>query len=162
MIGHYLNPRTTRRSSASMRKRPSTLSTAWIRCCRSRRAAPSATASNAIATARCRHMPRSTRGRRRGRPHGRAPHQRGLRAVSQRGGGHPAGPARHSHHPKLPTSPCIRPSGADALAAHPGVRPHFTPTYASRLTQVELCFAKNERDVFTSKTGSGAKDSPIC
>jgi len=33
------------------------------------------------------------------------------------------------------------------LAEHPKVRFHFTPTYASRLNQVELWFAKIERDV---------------
>lgn len=42
------------------------------------------------------------------------------------------------------------------LAAHPAVRLHFTPTYSSWLNQVELWFAKIERDilargVFTSK-----------
>jgi len=33
------------------------------------------------------------------------------------------------------------------LAEHPKVRFHFTPTYSSWLNQVELCFAKIERDV---------------
>ena len=33
------------------------------------------------------------------------------------------------------------------LAAHPNVRLHFTPTYSSWLNQVELWFAKIERDV---------------
>jgi transposase len=33
------------------------------------------------------------------------------------------------------------------LARHPTVRLHFTPTYASWLNQVELWFAKIERDV---------------
>ena len=33
------------------------------------------------------------------------------------------------------------------LAAHPHVRLHFTPTYASWLNQVELWFSKIERDV---------------
>jgi transposase len=42
------------------------------------------------------------------------------------------------------------------LAAHPAVQLHFTPTYSSWLNQVELWFAKIERDViargvFTSK-----------
>ena len=41
------------------------------------------------------------------------------------------------------------------LIAHPNVRLHFTPTYASWLNQVELWFAKIERDllargIFTS------------
>jgi len=33
------------------------------------------------------------------------------------------------------------------LAAHPTVCLHFTPTYSSWLNQVELWFAKIERDV---------------
>lgn len=33
------------------------------------------------------------------------------------------------------------------LEAHPNVHMHFTPTYSSRLNQVELWFAKIERDV---------------
>jgi transposase len=42
------------------------------------------------------------------------------------------------------------------LAAHPTVRLHFTPTYSSWLNQVELWFAKIERDliargIFTSQ-----------
>jgi transposase len=36
---------------------------------------------------------------------------------------------------------------ADFLDAHPHVHMHFTPTYSSWLNQVELCFAKIERDV---------------
>ncbi len=35
------------------------------------------------------------------------------------------------------------------LQAHPNVRLHFTPTYSSWLNQVELWFAKIERDVIT-------------
>jgi transposase len=33
------------------------------------------------------------------------------------------------------------------LAAHPQVHLHFTPTYSSWLNQVELWFAKIERDI---------------
>jgi transposase len=35
----------------------------------------------------------------------------------------------------------------DFLTAHPNVQLHFTPTYSSWLNQVELWFAKIERDV---------------
>ena len=43
---------------------------------------------------------------------------------------------------------------------------HFTPTYSSWLNQVELWFAKIERDllargIFTSHPGPGAQDSPL-
>ena len=37
----------------------------------------------------------------------------------------------------------------DFLEAHPQVRLHFTPTYSSWLNQVEIWFAKIERDVIT-------------
>jgi len=48
------------------------------------------------------------------------------------------------------------------LAAHPKVRFHFTPTYSSCLNQVELWFAKIQRDVisrgvFTSVADLGNK-----
>src|ERR1700733_14202733 len=48
------------------------------------------------------------------------------------------------------------------LAAHPQVRFHFTPTYSSWLNQVELWFAKIQRDVirrgvFTSVADLGNK-----
>ena len=48
------------------------------------------------------------------------------------------------------------------LAAHPKVRFHFTPTYSSWLNQVELWFAKIQRDViargvFTSVADLGNK-----
>ena len=48
------------------------------------------------------------------------------------------------------------------LAEHPQVRFHFTPTYSSWLNQVELWFAKIQRDVirrgvFTSVADLGRK-----
>jgi transposase len=48
------------------------------------------------------------------------------------------------------------------LAEHPQVRFHFTPTYSSWLNQVELWFAKIQRDVirrgvFTSVSDLGRK-----
>ena len=47
--------------------------------------------------------------------------------------------------------------GEEFLVAHPNVHLHFTPTYSSWLNQVEIWFAKIERDViargvFTSVT----------
>jgi len=50
----------------------------------------------------------------------------------------------------------------DFLEAHPKVRFHFTPTYSSWLNQVEIWFAKIERDViargvFTSVTDPSRK-----
>jgi transposase len=48
------------------------------------------------------------------------------------------------------------------LTEHPQVSFHFTPTYSSWLNQVELCFAKIQRDVirrgvFTSVADLGNK-----
>src|SRR5262245_57480957 len=44
------------------------------------------------------------------------------------------------------------------LAAHPHVRLHFTPTYSSWLNQVELWFAKIERDVIARGIFTSVKD----
>jgi transposase len=44
------------------------------------------------------------------------------------------------------------------LAEHPQVRLHFTPTYASWLNQVELWFAKIERDVIARGVFTSVKD----
>jgi len=44
------------------------------------------------------------------------------------------------------------------LAEHPQVRLHFTPTYASWLNQVELWFAKIERDVIARGIFTSVKD----
>ena len=44
------------------------------------------------------------------------------------------------------------------LTAHPTVRLHFTPTYASWLNQVELWFSKIERDVIARGIFSSTRD----
>jgi len=44
------------------------------------------------------------------------------------------------------------------LAAHPSVQLHFTPTYSSWLNQVELWFAKIERDVIARGVFTSKKD----
>jgi transposase len=44
------------------------------------------------------------------------------------------------------------------LASHPRVRLHFTPTYSSWLNQVELWFAKIERDVIARGVFTSVKD----
>jgi transposase len=44
------------------------------------------------------------------------------------------------------------------LAEHPRVKLHFTPTYSSWLNQVELWFAKIERDVITRGVFTSVKD----
>jgi transposase len=46
----------------------------------------------------------------------------------------------------------------DFLAAHPNVHLHFTPTYSSWLNQVELWFAKIERDVIARGIFTSVKD----
>jgi transposase len=44
------------------------------------------------------------------------------------------------------------------LAAHPNIHMHFTPTYSSWLNQVELWFAKIERDVIVRGVFTSVKD----
>jgi transposase len=44
------------------------------------------------------------------------------------------------------------------LAAHPNVHMHFTPTYSSWLNQVELWFAKIERDVIARGVFTSVSD----
>jgi transposase len=44
------------------------------------------------------------------------------------------------------------------LAAHPRVHLHFTPTYSSWLNQVELWFAKIERDILARGIFSSVAD----
>jgi len=46
----------------------------------------------------------------------------------------------------------------DFLEAHPNVRLHFTPTYSSWLNQVELWFAKIERDLIYRGAFASVKD----
>jgi transposase len=46
----------------------------------------------------------------------------------------------------------------DFLQQHPNVRLHFTPTYSSWLNQVELWFARIERDVIARGIFSSVKD----
>ena len=62
--------------------------------------------------------------------------------------------SRDPHHPRQFLAHKTK-AGQDSLEAHPHVRLHFTPTYSSRLNQVDIWFAKIERDmiargVFTS------------
>ena len=44
------------------------------------------------------------------------------------------------------------------LAAHPNIHMHFTPTFSSWLNQVELWFAKIERDVIVRGVFTSVKD----
>ena len=52
-----------------------------------------------------------------------------------------AATSRRPHRARLPVE--------EFLAQHPKVRFHFTPTYSSWLNQVELWFAKIQRDVIS-------------
>jgi transposase len=47
---------------------------------------------------------------------------------------------------------------AEVLQSHPQVSLHFTPTYSSWLNQVELWFAKIERDVIARGVFTSVKD----
>ena len=50
------------------------------------------------------------------------------------------------------------PAVRDFLRDHPNVSLHFTPTYSSWLNQVELWFAKIERDVIARGVFTSVKD----
>jgi transposase len=47
---------------------------------------------------------------------------------------------------------------AEFLASHPEVRLHFTPTYSSWLNQVEIWFARIERDVIARGVFTSVRD----
>ena len=47
---------------------------------------------------------------------------------------------------------------AEFLASHPQIKMHFTPTYSSWLNQIELWFAKVERDVIARGIFTSVKD----
>ena len=138
-----------------MRKRRFKRSTASTPCCRCRPVAPSVTASNTTGMARSRCSRRSTRTPAkcsdrpcRGTPvpplssfsaTSSPPNRRDARSTSSR-----------TTSRRIRRRPC-----ETFLAAHPHVHLHFTPTYSSWLNQVELWFAKIERDllargIFTS------------
>ena len=56
-------------------------------------------------------------------------------------------PAADSYHPRQPLGPQNPTRSRDFLQQHPRVQLHFTPTYSSWLNQVEIWFAKIEREV---------------
>ena len=47
---------------------------------------------------------------------------------------------------------------SEFLESHPGVRLHFTPTYSSWLNQVEIWFARIEREVISRGVFTSVKD----
>jgi transposase len=70
-------------------------------------------------------------------------------------------PSGDPHHPRHKTA-LVR----EFLEQNPRVRFHFTPTYSSWLNQVELWFAKIEREViargvFTSVPDLAGKAAPL-
>jgi transposase len=68
-------------------------------------------------------------------------------------------PRRRALHVILDNLSAHKTKHVDAfLAAHPHVRLHFTPTYSSWLNQVELWFAKIERDVIARGIFTSVKD----
>jgi hypothetical protein len=100
-----------------------------IPSCRSRRDAPNATASNTTATAPSPYAALNTAT---GRVHGKTAARHTSRefvAFLQDLSGHKTQVVR------------------EFLQQHPRVRFHFTPTYSSWLNQVEIWFAKIEREV---------------
>ena len=151
-----------RRCSASTRRRRFKRWIAKTRCCRCRRGAPSGMASSTTGTARCRCMPPST--------------PRPARCWARRPSGTPRRSSSRSSPTSWSTSPRAKRSTSSPTTSRRtrpsasrsswqsirNVHLHFTPTYSSWLNQVELWFAKIERDViargvFTSVPGSEAK-----
>src|SRR5215467_10812258 len=146
-LGCTSTRRRMRRCSASTRRQRSRRSTARTRCYRCRPAGQSGMALSITDMAHCRCTPRST------------PKLARCWAKLRHG------TLRRSSSPSWQTSSSTnrRPKEihviADNLSAHktkqvtefldwhPNVHLHFTPTYSSWLNQVELWFAKIERDV---------------
>lgn len=88
----------------------------------------------------------------------RAAHERRLRGLPDAGRRQPA---RRGATSTSSSTTCrrTRPSWCRAfLAAHPHVQLHFTPTYSSWLNQVELWFAKIERDILARGIFTSVKD----
>ena len=130
-----------------MRRRPFRRWTAWIRCCRFLPDVPNATVSSTTATEHSPCMP----------PWTRPPD--GFTAKPPL-----ATPAASSSPSSRKSSPCAPGTSrftsswtisrltkplrsASSWNNNPRVHFHFTPTYSSWLNQVELWFAKIERDV---------------
>src|ERR1700722_7705190 len=139
--------RSTRRCSASMRRRRSKRSIARTRCCRLRQDEPNGMALSITATARCPYMqpliPRRARSWE--RPPARHTSAEFVAFLTDIVANQPRGKEIHviadnlSAHKSQPVKAF--------LENHSKVHLHFTPTYSSWLNQVELWFAKIERDV---------------
>src|SRR5246127_1931961 len=130
----------------SMRRPPFRRGIDSIRCCRFRRAAPNATDLNTTGTEPCRCMRRWTPRPAAFTANRRSPHQSGLCRFPE--GGCLLCPPNQQIHIILDYLSAHKTALVrEFLEQHPRVRFHFTPTYSSWLNQVELWFAKIEREV---------------
>jgi transposase len=147
IIGLYLNPPRKRPSSVSMRRPPFRRWIGSILCCRSPRVAPSAMTSNTTGTeplSLYAALDTAT-----GRVHGKTAARHTSRdfvaflkeivALC---------PPQQQIHIILDNLSAHKTAFVrDFLEQNPRVRFHFTPTYSSWLNQVELWFAKIEREI---------------
>jgi transposase len=117
-----------------------------IRCCRFRRAAPSATDLNTTGTEPCRYAALDTAT---GRVHGKTAARHTSRdfVVFLKEVVALCPPDQQIHIILDNLSAHKTALVREFLEQHPRVRFHFTPTYSSWLNQVELWFAKIEREV---------------
>src|SRR6516165_1704023 len=135
-----------RRCSASTRRRRSRRSTARTRCCRCRATGPSGTALSTTAMVRCLCTPRST-------PKPATCWAKPRRATASAEFvafladivvNQPATQETHVIADNLSAHKTMQVT--EFLDRNPTVHLHFTPTYSSWLNQVEVWFAKIERD----------------
>jgi hypothetical protein len=90
----------------------------------------------------------------------RAPaYERGVCRIPGRHRRHAAEAAGDSRHRRQPLDHKTKPCGT-FLLEHPHVHLHFTPTYSSWLNQVELWFAKIERDLLGRGVFTRSRTSP--
>ena len=114
-------------------------------------------ARHAVAVCGIQHEDRQGQGQ-----DGQAAHQRGVHRLPHRHRGQPGTQGQEIHIVLDNLSAHKTKAVEQFLAEHPKVHIHFTPTYSSWLNQVELWFAKVQRDVisrgvFTSVSDLGRK-----
>ena len=134
-----------RRCSVWMRRRRFKRWTARIRCCHSRRDAPSGTASSTFDTLSLYAAFDTKTGEVLGKTAVRHTSAEFVAFLADIVVNQPRGQEIHVIADNLSTHKTGQVD--DFLARHPKVHLHFTPTYSSWLNQIELWFSKIERDV---------------
>jgi transposase len=104
-------------------------------------------AGRVLATAPSRCMPPRDQKRPGHRENGQPPHQRRVRGLSGPSRGFPASRTRDPRHRRQSRGSQNAKLVDEFPARYPQVHIHFTPTYSSWLNQVEIWFAKIQRQV---------------